>query len=59
MDELTQPLFMCTQDVQSKYDGEFYCQKDGAAMGSPLVPLFANVFVENLRNLITAIDRTV
>lgn len=39
-------LYMCTKDVQFVFNNELYFQIDGVAMGSPLGPLFADVFGE-------------
>jgi len=46
-DELKRFLVVCTKESHFQFDGKFYDQVDGVAMGSPLGPLFANVFMCN------------
>ena len=36
---------MCVCNVQFLFNGQFYRQIDGVAMGSPLVPVLADIFV--------------
>ena len=43
-------LYLCTKDVHFTFDDETYQQVDGVMMGSPLGPLFANVFMCELEN---------
>jgi hypothetical protein len=38
-------LVICTQESHFQFNGKYYDQIDGVAMGSPLGPLFANVFM--------------
>jgi hypothetical protein len=45
--ELKKLLVMCTQESHFQFNGKFYDQIDGVAMGSPLGPLFANVFISH------------
>lgn len=45
--DLKKFLVICTQQSHFQFNGEFYDQIDGVAMGSPLGPLFANVFMTN------------
>ena len=45
--ELKDLLIMCTQKSHFQFNGVFYEQKDGVAIGLPLGPLFANVFMSN------------
>ncbi len=47
-DELKKLLIICTQQSHFQFDGQFYDQIDGVAMGSPLGPLFANIFMSEL-----------
>ena len=44
-DELKELLEVCTKRSHFQFDGKFYDQVDGVAMGSPLGPLFANAFM--------------
>ncbi len=46
--ELNKLLVICTQQSHFQFDGKFYDQVDGVAMGSPLGPLFANIFMAEL-----------
>ena len=50
VDELRRLLLMCTENVQFKFNGQIYRQNDGVAMGSPLGPLLADVFLSKLEN---------
>ena len=43
-------LMKCTSNVQFKFNGNFYRQTDGVAMGSPLGPLLADIFMAKLEN---------
>ncbi|KAA3676016.1 uncharacterized protein DEA37_0010896 [Paragonimus westermani] len=47
-DTLKQLILACTQNVQFQIDGKRYRQKDGFAMGSPLGPLLADIFMAML-----------
>jgi hypothetical protein len=46
-EELKKLLIICTQESHFQFNGKYYDQIDGVAMGSPLGPLFANVFMSN------------
>ena len=39
---------LCLQSMYFEFQGKFYEQSDGAAMGSPLSPVIANVYMEHL-----------
>ena len=41
-------LEFCLKNTYFKFNGEFYEQKEGAAMGSPISPIVANLFMEDL-----------
>ena len=43
-------LLKCTFNVQFLFDGVLYRQKDGVAMGSPLGPLLADIFLAIIEN---------
>ncbi len=43
-------LTYCTQEAHFKFNNKFYEQIDGVAMGSPLGPLFANIFMDEFEN---------
>ncbi|CAF1146756.1 unnamed protein product, partial [Brachionus calyciflorus] len=43
--ELKHLLIVCTQESHFQFNGEYFDQTDGVAMGSLLGPLFANIFM--------------
>ena len=46
-------LLLCTKNVYFSYDNKLYSQMDGVAMGSPLGPVIAGIFMVDLeRNMI-------
>ena len=45
VDDLEKLLRLCTVNVQFMFDGTFYRQIDGVAMGSPLGPVLADIFM--------------
>ena len=45
--ELKKLLIICTHESHFQFNGKFNDQIDGVAMGSPLGPLFANVFMSH------------
>lgn len=40
-------LKLCTESNYFELEGQFYRQDEGMAMGSPLSPIFANIFMED------------
>ncbi|VDO80986.1 unnamed protein product [Schistosoma curassoni] len=44
-------LLLCTDNVQFTFEGEYFRQIDGVAMGSLLGPLLADVFMAHVENL--------
>ena len=47
-DQLKKLLEICTSRSHFQFNGQFYDQIDGVSMGSPLAPLFANIFMSEL-----------
>jgi len=43
--ELSKLLIVCTQQSHFQFKNDFFDQVDGVSMGSPLGPLFANIFM--------------
>ena len=41
-------LLLCTKNVHFSYNGDIYTQADGVAMGSPLSPVLAGIFMVEL-----------
>ena len=52
-------LTICLEDTTFKFREEFYQMTDGLAMGSPVSPVVANVFMEDLQRnaIVTVTDR--
>lgn len=50
--EIVQLLELCMNENYFKYNDEFYKQKDGLAMGSPLSPLLAQIFMSDFEESI-------
>ncbi|MGL4482492.1 MAG: reverse transcriptase domain-containing protein [Lactococcus garvieae] len=44
-ERLKQLLLICTKNIQFQFNGRIYRQKDGVAMGSPLGPVLADIFM--------------
>ena len=49
-DKLRQLLLLCTKNVQFTFNGQIFRQVDGVAMGSPLGPILADIFLSSLEN---------
>ena len=45
--QVTDLLEICLKTTYFVYDEKFYIQREGAAMGSPVSPIIANLFMEN------------
>jgi hypothetical protein len=45
--QLRKILMLCTRECKFLFNGDTYEQKDGVAMGSPLGPTLANIFMVN------------
>ena len=46
--ELKSLLELCTKEMHFSFNGKIYKQKNGVAMGSPLGPVVANIFMVHL-----------
>ena len=46
--EIKELLNICTKSVHFKFEGNIYVQNDGVAMGLPLGPILANIFMVEL-----------
>ncbi|CAH8571709.1 unnamed protein product [Heterobilharzia americana] len=51
LDHLKQLLLLCTNNIKFTFEGEHFRQVDGVAMGSPLGPLLADIFMSHVENL--------
>ena len=43
--EMTELILLCTKNVYFTFNGETFTQVDSVAMGSPLAPILANIFM--------------
>ena len=50
-DRIAELLGLCLKSEYFSYGGEFYEQREGAAMGSPVSAVVANLYVEFLEEL--------
>ena len=50
--EMKNLLILCTRNVHFTFNNEIYIQNDGVAMGSPLGPILAGIFVTELENIL-------
>ena len=48
VESIMEPLTLCLKTTYFSYGGEYYQQNDGAAMGSPISPVVANIYMEFL-----------
>ena len=56
--EMKDILLLCTNNVHFVFNGQIYIQVDGIAMGSPLAPLLADIFMIELeRSLIPNLQK--
>jgi hypothetical protein len=53
--ELERLIRLCTQNIKFKFQGQLYRQVDGVAMGSPLGPVLADIFMANLEQKLSDI----
>ena len=49
-EEMKKLLYLCTKEMHFSYNEKLYRQIDGVAMGSPLGPVLANIFMVYLEN---------
>ena len=49
-EQMRELLLLCTKEVPFSFNNQLYMQVDGVMMGSPLGPLFANIFMCELEN---------
>ena len=52
--EIKELLNLCIKSVHFTFDGNLYVQNDGVAMGSPLRPVLANIFIVELERSVIA-----
>ena len=45
-------LLLCTKNVHFTFEGKIYIQIDGVAMGSPLAPVLADIFMVELERIV-------
>ena len=50
--EMKELLYLCTKNVHFSFSSEIYMQNDGVAMGFPLGPVLANIFIAELEKTI-------
>ena len=51
VDQVSHLLDLCLRTTYFVYKGEYYQEKDGAAMGSPVSPVVANIYMEMFEGL--------
>ena len=58
--EMKKLLETCTKEMHFSFNGEIYRQVDGVAMGSPLGPVIANIFMVELeRTIVPQLEGTI
>ena len=56
--EMKELLLLCTKNLNFTFSGQIFIQVDGVAMGSPLAPLLADIFMIELeRSLIPDLQK--
>ena len=59
-DDMKKLLETCTKEMHFSFNGEIFRQVDGVAMGSPLGPVIANIFMVELeKSLVPQLEGTV
>ena len=57
-EEMKELLLICTKNVHFTFNGTIYTQNDGVAMGSPLGPVIAGIFMVELeRSVVPTLSR--
>ena len=50
--QMNELLQLCTKCLHFSFNGDIFRQRDGVAMGSPLGPVIANIFMSELEDLL-------
>ena len=53
--EMKEMLTLCTKNVHFTFNGDIYLQTDGVAMGSPLGPVLAGIFMVHLERYLVPV----
>lgn len=59
IDELILLTTLCMEQNYFQFNNQYYRQKEGLAMGSPLSPLMADIFMDNFENKYLIHDRNI